>query len=98
MRVMNTKIIMTVFVTVFLAELGDKTQLATMLFSADREISKFTVFCAAAFALLLSTAIAVTFGGIISNFVNRRILTMVAGAGFIAVGIWTFMQGIRTTV
>jgi len=96
MRIMNAKLILTVFVTVFLAELGDKTQLATLLFSADREINKLAVFCAAAFALILSTAIAVTFGGAISNHINRRVLTIIAGAGFIAVGVWTLMQGIRT--
>ena len=93
---MNIKLILIVFVTVFLAELGDKTQLATLLFSADREINKLAVFCAAAFALILSTAIAVTVGGTISNYVNKRVLTIIAGAGFIVVGIWTLTQGIRT--
>jgi len=97
MRKMNTRIILTVFVTVFLAELGDKTQLATLLFSVDRDINKFAVFCAAAFALILSTAIAVTFGAAISNYINKRVLTIIAGAGFIAFGVWTLLQGIRTS-
>ena len=43
---------MTVFGSVFVAELGDKTQLATMLFASDKEVSKMTVFVGAALALV----------------------------------------------
>ena len=96
MRIMNPKIILTAFITIFLAELGDKTQLATLLFSTDREINKLAVFCAAAFALIFSIAIAVTIDGTISNYVNKRVITIIAGIGFIAISIWTCAQGIRT--
>ncbi len=55
---MDWKILSTVFAAVFIAELGDKTQLATMLFAADKEVSKWTVFLGASLALVVASAIA----------------------------------------
>ena len=63
---MEYKILLTVFLTVFIAELGDKTQLATMLFAADKEVSKVSVFIGASMALILASAVAVLAGGIVS--------------------------------
>jgi len=92
---MNPKILLTVFTTVFIAELGDKTQLATILFSMDKGVSKFGVFIAAALALVLSTAIGVAVGGTASHFLNRRVLSIIGGISFICIGIWTLVQGIK---
>jgi len=89
---MDTKIFATVFATVFLAELGDKTQLATFLYAADAKNSKWTVFLGAALALVLTSAIGVIVGSAVSRYVSERVLTWVAGLGFIAVGIWTLVK------
>ena len=80
---MDLKILTTVFTSVFIAELGDKTQLATMLFAADKDSSKLTVFIGAALALVLTSAIGVAAGSIVSQYVSEKTLQYVAGVGFI---------------
>ncbi len=82
----------TVFFTVFLAEMGDKTQLATMMYSADGDKSRLAIFVGAASALVLTSAIGVLAGSIISNYVPENIIKWAAGIGFIAVGIWTIFS------
>ncbi len=89
---MNWRTLLPIFTTVFLAELGDKTQLATMLFAADGRQSRWGVFVAAALALVLSTALAVLLGGVIERYVPGLWLRRVAGVGFIAVGLWTLLD------
>ncbi len=89
---MDLKILLTVFVTVFLAELGDKTQLATMLFAADQQVSKWTVFAGAALALVATSAIGVVAGSYISTLISPKQLQLIAGAGFIGIGLWTLVR------
>jgi len=86
---MDLKIFITIFTTVFIAELGDKTQLATMLFATDREVSKLTVFLAASLALIVASAIGVMAGSLLSEYINEKILHYVAGAGFVIIGAYT---------
>ena len=86
---MDWKYFGVVFAAVFIAELGDKTQLATMLFASDKEVSKWVVFFAASTALIATSAIGVIAGSTVSEFVSEKTLALVAGVGFIAVGIWT---------
>lgn len=81
-----------IFVTVFLAELGDKTQLATLLFAAEAHTSKLGVFVASASALVLSSLIAVLVGSQLSAYVPPRALKLIAGIGFIAIGIWVLID------
>ncbi len=88
---MEWKIFLTVLGTVFIAELGDKTQLATLLFAADREVSKLTVFLAASLALILASAIGVLAGSVLSEFINEKYLHYIAGVGFVAIGAWTLV-------
>lgn len=89
---MELKVLLTVFVTVFIAELGDKTQLATMLFASDKEVSKWVVFAGASLALVATSALGVLAGGLIANWVTPRQLQLVAGFGFIAIGLWTLLK------
>lgn len=89
---MDLKIFFTVFMTVFIAEIGDKTQLATLLFAADKQVSKITVFAGASLALIIAAGIGVLAGGLISNYVSGKFLNYLAGTGFIAIGIWTLIK------
>lgn len=89
---MDWKLFATVFGTVFLAELGDKTQLATMLFASRSALSLWTVFLAAAAALVLASGLGVMAGAVVAQYVNPRYLSFAAGLGFIAIGVWTLLR------
>lgn len=88
---MDPKLFATVFVTVFVAELGDKTQLATLLYAADSSHGRWTVFFGSASALVVASALGVLAGALISQWVSPRALQWVAGSGFIAVGVWVLI-------
>ena len=89
---MDWKILATVFVSVFIAEMGDKTQLATMLFAADKDVSKWTIFIGASVALVATSAIGVLVGGTLSNYISEKQLHYLAGAGFVLIGVWTLWK------
>ena len=89
---MDLKIFFTVFAAIFIAELGDKTQLATMLFATDKEAGKFTIFFAASSALVLASAIGVIAGSFLSNYISEKHLHIAAGVGFIGIGIWMLVK------
>jgi putative Ca2+/H+ antiporter (TMEM165/GDT1 family) len=89
---MELKVLSTVFTSVFIAELGDKTQLATMLFASDKDVSKLTVFAGASLALIVTSALGVVAGTLLSEYVSEKALHYLAGIGFIAIGIWTLMK------
>jgi len=84
-----------IFAAVFLAELGDKTQLATVLFASDRNLSPVQVFLAAAAALVTSTAIAVIVGNNAGRYLETIPLKLIAGIGFIAIGCWAILEHFR---
>lgn len=86
---MDLKLFAIVFSTVFLAELGDKTQLATLLFASDKSASLTTVFLGASLALIASTVIAVAAGSFLSGYLEPKLLSYAAGSGFVLIGIWT---------
>lgn len=88
---MDWKLFFTVFGTVFLAEIGDKTQLATMLYAAGGG-GRVSVFLGSAAALVLASAIGVLAGAALSKFVQGRTLSTIAGIGFLAVGVWVLVK------
>lgn len=89
---MDSKLLLTVFATVLLAELGDKTQLATLLFASQSPSALLTVFVGATVALILTSAIGVAAGGLLSAYLNPKYLSYAAGIAFIAIGVWTIWQ------
>jgi putative Ca2+/H+ antiporter (TMEM165/GDT1 family) len=78
--------LITMFVTIFVAELGDKTQIATMLFASERENSPWAVFAASAGALVLGAALSVLLGTFGGRFLQHVPFKLIAGIGFIAIG------------
>jgi len=89
------KVLATVFGTVFLAELGDKTQLATVAFAADRNADAWTVFAGASLALVATSALGVLAGSLLSEALNPHYMALAAGLAFIAIGLWTLAGGLR---
>jgi putative Ca2+/H+ antiporter (TMEM165/GDT1 family) len=89
---MDWKILGVVFISVFIAEMGDKTQLATMLFASDKEVSKWTIFFGASLALIASSGIGVMVGGTLSSYISEKHLHYIAGAGFVIIGLWTLWK------
>jgi putative Ca2+/H+ antiporter (TMEM165/GDT1 family) len=83
---MDYKLFVSTFAAIFVAELGDKTQLAALSFSAGSN-SKWTVFAASALALTLSSAIAVAAGEAVSRVVPAIWLRRAAGAIFVLLGV-----------
>ncbi len=86
---MDWKVFLTIFGAVFIAELGDKTQLATMLFATDKDVSKYTVFLAASGALIVASALGVLAGTFLAEYINEKYLHYIAGVGFIFIGLFT---------
>ena len=87
---------LSVFVAVFLAEIGDKTQLAAALFAAEGGRSAWTVFAAASAALVTSTAIAVWAGSLLRTRIESWPLELIAGGLFMALGAWMVARHMLT--
>lgn len=88
---MDLRLFATVFFTIFVAELGDKTQLATLLYASDASHPKMTIFAASATALVVTSALGVLGGSLIGEYVNPRVVRWVAGFSFIGVGLWVLL-------
>ncbi len=87
--------LVSIFAVIFLAEMGDKTQLATLLFASNRDLNPVLVFLAASSALLVATGIAVLLGNVGARYLETLPLKLIAGIGFIAIGGWTVVEHFR---
>lgn len=92
---MEFKVFFTTFAMIFLAELGDKTQLATLSFAAESK-SMVAVFLGSATALVLSSLLAVLVGTGINRVVPANYIKTGAGVLFILLGVWMIFFSGRT--
>jgi len=88
---MDWRLFATTFAAIFLAEIGDKTQLATLSFAAGGS-SRWTVFLASSVALVTTSAIAVLAGEALSRAIPPIWIKRAAGGLFIVLGVF-FLLG-----
>lgn len=88
---MDWKLFAVTFGSIFLAEFGDKTQLATLAFAGDSK-KPWLVFFASALALVTATALGAAAGGVISKWVPEAAMKRGAAALFILIGAWILIS------
>jgi Ca2+/H+ antiporter, TMEM165/GDT1 family len=86
-KFMDFKTLFTTFGMIFLAELGDKTQLATFAFSANSS-SRMAVFLGSAGALVLTSFLGVLLGGVVHKLIPPQMIKIGAGVLFMVLGVW----------
>lgn len=85
----------TIFITIFVAELGDKTQVATLLLASDKANNAFLVFLFSSLALITSCALAALLGAFGAKYIDMLPLKLIAGSGFIILGIMSIVEHFR---
>lgn len=88
---MDLKVMCSTFAMIFLAELGDKTQLATFSFAAESQ-SRLSVFLGSAGALVATSLLAVLFGGAMSRMIPPHYIKYGAGGLFVLLGVWMLLS------
>jgi len=83
------KVVLTTFTTLFLAELGDKTQLAAITMTANTQ-KPLSVFLGGTLALALVTGLGVLFGGALLEVIPEAIIKKVAAGLFVVIGVLMF--------
>ena len=91
---LNWQVVASSFVMIFLAELGDKTQLSTFAF-ASRARSPLSVFLGASAALVLTSFIAVVLGEVVGRLIPEKVVKVAAGLLFLGFGVWTIVDAVR---
>ena len=93
---MILSLLLSTFITIFIAELGDKTQLATLTMSGTSN-KPFAVFLGSSTALVLASFIGALAGGSISNFVPEIILKSIASVTFFIIGMRLFTNSFNSS-
>jgi Ca2+/H+ antiporter, TMEM165/GDT1 family len=83
---------LTAFSVIFLAELGDKTQLAVITMSASTK-QPLSIFLGGSLAMVLLTGIASIAGEMVTKVVPEDMLSKIAAVLFVVIGIWTWFKG-----
>ena len=91
---LNLRILASTFLMIFLAELGDKTQVSIFALAANRK-AFLSVFIGAAGALILTTLIAAALGAAIGRFIPEKVIKFVAGGVFIGFGALSLYEAFK---
>ncbi len=91
-RHLDLKLAATVFVTIFIAEIADKSQFVTLLYASIAQNNKLSVYIGSSLALMLASGLAVLAGVALSNWFDERLMARFAGIAFILVGIWAIVR------
>ena len=92
---MNFRSFLLIFITILLAELGDKTNLATFSFASHKEISKTSIFIAGTLAFMAASLIAIIAGELLSNYISHRVINIISGVLFVAIGVLMLFSAIK---
>ena len=92
---MILSLLLSTFITIFIAELGDKTQLATLTMSGTSN-KPLAVFLGSSTALVLASLVGALAGGSISNFVPEIILKSIASVTFSILGVRLFINSLTS--
>jgi putative Ca2+/H+ antiporter (TMEM165/GDT1 family) len=90
----NLRLILSTFTMIFLAELGDKTQVSIFALATNRR-AFLSVVVGAAAALVLTTVIAAALGSLVGRYVPERIIKFVSAGVFLAFGVLTLVEAIK---
>jgi putative Ca2+/H+ antiporter (TMEM165/GDT1 family) len=91
----NLRLILSTFTMIFLAELGDKTQISIFALATNRK-AFLSVVVGAVVALVLTTLIAAALGSLVGRFVPDKIIKFVSAGVFLAFGVLTLVEAIKT--
>ena len=84
-----------IFLTILFTEFGDRTQIAAMLFASERNCSPWLVYLAVVSALAVSSGISIIAGHYAAKYMPHIPFKLIAGIGFILIGVWTLIEHYR---